>query len=148
FFAVTGQAQELHTVQQRLWNGVEGISGSDEKNFGEIEGQIEIVVAETAVLFRVKNLEQRCRRIAAKITADFVDLVEHEHRVVHAGATHRLNDAPGHGADIRAAMATQLRLVMHTTEAQALELTADGSRDRLPEGGFADSRRTDETEDR
>ena len=48
---------------------------------GEVELDVEVVVAERVVLGRVEHLEQGRRRVAAPIGADLVDLVEHDHRV-------------------------------------------------------------------
>ena len=47
----------FQSVQQGLGDIVEIIRRHDEQNLREIEGNVEIVVGERAVLFRVKNLK-------------------------------------------------------------------------------------------
>ena len=53
----------------------------DEEHLRQVVRNLEVVVAELPVLFRVKHFEQRRGRIAAEVGADLVDLVEHDHRV-------------------------------------------------------------------
>ena len=55
---------------------------------------------------------------------------------------------PGHGADVGAPVAPQLRLVMQAAQAHALELAAQRARDRLTQRGLAHARRPDEAQDR
>ena len=96
----------------------------------------------------IENLHECSGGVAAKIAAELVQLVQHDHRVGDLGAAHGLNDAPGHGTNIGAPVAPQFRLVVQTTKAQALEAPAHGAGDGLPEGGFADAGRANETQDR
>ena len=103
--AVTGKLDHLHTIAQRRWNRSELIRGADEKNLRKIEGQIEIVIGESVVLFRIENFEKRSRRIAAIIRAQLVNLVQHHHRIIHARAANLLNDAARHRAHVSSPMA-------------------------------------------
>ena len=82
------------------------------------------------------------------IAAQLVDLVEHQHRIVDAGPAHRLNDPARHRADVGAAMAAQLGLVVHAAQAEPLELAAQRPGDRLAERRLADAGRADEAQDR
>ena len=106
------------------------------------------MIAERDVLLGVEHLEQRRRRIAAEVGADLVDLVEHEDRVAGARLVHALEDAPGQRADVGAAVAADLGLVVHAAEREAHELASQRARDRAPERGLADARRADEAEQR
>ena len=63
---------------------VERVRGADEEHLGEVERQVEVVVAEGVVLRRVEHLEHRARRVAAEVGAHLVDLVDHEDRVLRA----------------------------------------------------------------
>ena len=76
------------------------------------------------VLLGVEHLEQRRRRVAAEVGRHLVDLVEQEDRVVRARLLQRLDDLAGQRADVRAAVAADLRLVAHAAERQAHELAA------------------------
>src|SRR5207247_10623443 len=59
-----------------------------------------------------------------------------------------LEDAPGEGADVGAAVAADLRLVAHPAEADAHELAPHRLGDRAPQAGLADAGRADQAEDR
>ena len=55
---------------------------------------------------------------------------------------------PGHGADVRAPVAADLRLVADAADRDAGELAPERARDRLAERRLADAGRADEAEDR
>ena len=145
---VARQLQHLHAVAQRWRDGVERVGGGDEHHLGEIEGQIEVVVAEGVVLLRVQHLQQRGGGVAAPVGGDLIYLVEHEDRVVRADALDRLQDAARHRADVGAAVAANLGLVVDAAERHADELAAQRAGDGLAERGLADARRADEAQDR
>ncbi len=63
------ELNDLHAVAQRRRDRPELIGGRDKEDLRKIERQIEIVVAKRVVLRRIEYLEQRRRRIAAKIVA-------------------------------------------------------------------------------
>ena len=119
---VAGDLDDLHAVAHRARNGVEHVGGGDEHDLGKIERDAEIVVAEGRVLLRVEHLEQRRRRIAVEADAELVDLVEHQHRVAGAGLADRLDDVARQRADVGAAVAPDLRLVVDAAEAKTREL--------------------------
>jgi len=106
------------------------------------------MVAERAVLLRIKHFKQRRRRIAAEVHRHLVDLVQQEHRIGRSRRLHTLDDASRHGADISSAVAADFRLVPHAAQRDADELAAqrpgDGPRDRR----LADARRPDKAQDR
>gem|GEM_PF-6664963 len=76
---VAGQLDDLHAVAQRSRDVVEHVGRGDEEHPRQVEGQRQVVVAETVVLLRVEHLEQRRRRVALEARAELVDLVEHHH---------------------------------------------------------------------
>ena len=121
--------------------GVEHVGGGDEQHVGQVEVDLEVVVAERVVLRRVEHLEQRRRRIAAPVGAELVDLVEQEDRVHGAGLLDRPGDAAGQGADVGAAVAADLGLVAHAAEGDPHERAAQGAADRLAERRLADAGR-------
>ena len=93
-------------------------------DLGEVELDVEVVVAERVVLRRVEHLEQRRRRIAAPVGADLVDLVEHDHRVHRPGVAQRAHEPARQRADVGAPVAADLGLVAHAAERHAHELAA------------------------
>ena len=145
---VAGERDDLHAIAQRRRDRVERVGGADEEHLREVERQVEIVIAEVVVLLGIEHFEQRRLRVAAKIGADLVDLVDHHDRIARAGVAHRADDRSGHRADIRAAMPADLGLVVHAADREPHELASHRARDRLAERRLADARRTDEAEDR
>jgi len=105
-------------------------------------------VTEGRVLLGVEDLEERRGRITLDAHAQLVDLVEHQHRVAGAGLADRLHDVAGQRANIGAAVAADLGLVVRAAQAHALELDPERARDALAERGLPDAGRPDETEDR
>jgi hypothetical protein len=103
--------------------GIEQVGCGDEHDLGEIKGHLQVMIGEGMSSARVQNLEQRCRRIAAKVHAQLVDLVEHEHRIARPGAAHGLDDAPRQCADVGAPVPANLGFVAHTAQAHAHKLS-------------------------
>jgi len=144
---VARDADHFHAVEQRRGN-VQAVRRAHEHHLRQIEIDLEIVVVEGAVLFGIEHLEQRGRRIAAKVGRHLVDFIEQEQRIAHAALGEILNDFSGHGADIGAPMPADLRFVPHAAQGHAHELAIGGARHALPQGGLADARRSHQAEDR
>src|SRR5215510_3374334 len=124
------------------------IRGGDEQHARQIDVDLEIVIPERVILGGIEHLKQRRRRIALKADADFVDLIEHEHRIHSAGLLQSLHDASGYGADVRPSMPSNFSFVADTAERHAYELAIHRAGDRLTERGLAGARRSDEAQDR
>ena len=71
------------------------VRGREEQHVGQVEVDLEVVVAERVVLRRVEHLEQRGRRVAPPVGAELVDLVEQDDRVHRPGLLERADDATG-----------------------------------------------------
>ena len=137
---VAVEADDLHPVEQRAGDRVGDVRGGDEEDLGQVELDVEVVVAERVVLRRVEHLEQRRRRVAAPVGADLVDLVEHDHRVHRPGVAQRADEPAGQRADVRAAVTADLGLVADAAERHAHELAVERARDRLADGRLAGAR--------
>ena len=98
------------------------------------------------VLRAVKHLEHRGCGIAAHIIRELVDLVKEQQRIHGLCLPHGLDDAAWPRADIGAAVAADLGLVVYAAETHADKSASHGLRDRLCDRGLADARRADETE--
>ena len=122
---VAREADDLHPVLERRRDRLELIGRADEEHLREIEGQVQIVVAEARVLRGVEHLEHRARRIAAPVGAHLVDLVDHEDRVPGAGVADCAEDGAREGADVRAAVAANLGLVTDAPDGDAGELAPE-----------------------
>ena len=138
---VAGELDHLHPVAQRRRDRVEDVRGGDEDDLGEVEVEIEVVIAERVVLGRIEDLEHRAGRVAAEVGAHLVDLVDHEDRVAGAGVAQRPDDRPRHRADVGAAVAADLGLVADAADRDPLEAAPERPRDRAPEAGLADAGR-------
>src|SRR6185369_16719292 len=106
------------------------------------------VIPEREVLLWIEYLEQGRRGVAPPIAAKLVDLVQHEDRIVGSRPPDGLDDPAGHRTDIGAPVATDLGLVPNAAKRHAGHLPAKRTGDGLGQARLADTRRTDETEDR
>src|SRR5205085_4195180 len=109
---------------------------------------IEVAIDEGVVLARIEHFEQRARRIAPKIGADLVDLIEHENRITRSSAAQFLNDPARHRTDVSAPMSANFRFIAHAAETDPGKLAAERVGNRLAETGFADTGRSQETQNR
>src|SRR5262249_30897382 len=99
----------------------------------------EVAIDEGMILRRIEHFEQRARRVATKIRADLVDLIEHENRIACAAAAQLLNDPARHRADVRAAMSADFRFIAHPTQTNPHKLAAERVGDRLAEAGLTNA---------
>ena len=106
------------------------------------------MVHERMVLPRIEHFEQGAGWIAAKVGADLVDFVEHEHRIARANPPELLDEAARHGTDVSPAMAADFSFIAKPAQADARELATKRLGDRLTQAGLAHARRPKETEDR
>ena len=145
---VARKLNNLHAVEQRRRDGLQRVGGGDKHHRREIPRHVEVVVAERVILLGIEHFQQRGRRIAAKICAELVDLVEHKHRVVHTRAPDCLNDCAGQRADVGTPVPTNLGLVAHAAQRKANELAAHRARNRAAQAGFAHAGRPYKAQDR
>src|SRR5271169_1366669 len=94
------------------------------------------MVVESAILLGVEHFEQGRRRIAAEVGRHLIDLIEQQHGIARTGLAHALDDLAGKGADVRAAMATNLGLVAHATDLPSEVLPTPGGPTRHRIGPF------------
>ncbi len=79
--------------------------------------------------------------------AEFIHLVQHQHRIVRPGAAHSLQHTARQRTDVSPTVAAQFRFVMQTAQAQSFELAIQRPGDRLPQRRLADAGRSDEAQD-
>src|ERR1039458_5637050 len=125
-FAVALQKDQLHAVQQRRRNRVQLVGSADEQGLRQVERHVKIVVSEGVVLLRVQRFQQCGGRITAEVPSQLVNLVQHHHRVVGFSSANALDNLAGKRANIGAAMAANLRLVVHPAQRDTLQPAADG----------------------
>ena len=112
-FGITRQIQDFQAVLQRGRNRVQHIRRRNEKHLRQIVINVEIMIAERGILFRVENFQKRGGRIAAKILAELINFVKQNHRIIRSGAFHQLHDLSRQRADISAAMPANLGFVVN-----------------------------------
>ena len=126
---VAWQVNDLHAVAQRSGDRIELIRRGDEHHLRKVEIHGKVVVAELRVLLGIEHFEQRARRIAMEAArAEFVDLVQHQHARTRLRPADGLDDVARQGADVGAAVAADLRLIMRAAQRHALELASRGAR--------------------
>ena len=86
---------QLHSVEQRPGDSVERVGRGDKDHIGEVKVQLKVVIAERVVLRRIEHLQQCRRRIAGPARAEFVDLVQQDHRIHRVGLSQRLHNPAG-----------------------------------------------------
>ena len=145
---VSRNADDLHPVAQRLGNAGQRIRRRQEEHLGQVVIDFKKVVVERAVLLGIEHFEQRRRRIAAPVAAQLVHFVQQDHRVDALGTPHGLQDAPGKGADVRAAVSADLRLVANAAQRHAHELASERAGNAPPQRRLAHARRAHQAEDR
>src|SRR5579859_2905658 len=100
------------------------------------------------VLGRIEDLQQGRRRIAAPVTADLVDLVQHDDRIHAAGLFEGTRDAARERAHVRPTVTADLCLVVDPAKGDARETAPQSARNRLAQGRLANPWRTDQGDDR
>src|SRR6185503_12615119 len=127
-FGVAGEADYFHPIPESGLHRVENVCGSHENHVRQIKRDPEIVVAKSIVLLRIQNFQKRGRRVATKIRSHLINLIEHDQWIVCTRLLQRLDDAAGHRADVSPAMATDLSLVVHASQTESHELSAQRPR--------------------
>ena len=98
---------------------------------GEVDGHVEVVVEEGAVLRWVEHLEQRARWVALVAAPQLVDLVNEHDGVGHAHALEGLDELARHRADVGAPVALDLGHVGQSSDGEAEELAVECRGDAL-----------------
>ena len=144
---VSGQRDDLHPVQKRRRHVI-SVGRSDEHDVREVVFNLEIVIGEGRVLFRIKHFEHGRCRVTAKILTHLVDLVQKDQRVRGFCLFQRLDDLAGHRPDIGPPVAANFALVAHPAKRDTDKLAPRGPCHRFSQRRLADTRGSDQTEDR
>ena len=95
---ISAHLYDFHTVEQRTGDCIQLIGCGYKHGFGQVVIDIEIIVVESRVLFRIKHLEQSRRGVAIMgILCNLVNLVEDEDRVGRTCLLEALDDTAGQG---------------------------------------------------
>ena len=144
---VAREPDDLHPVEQRR-RDVERVRRGDEHHLGQVVVDLQVMVVEGIVLLRIQDLQQRRGGVSPKIHRHLVDFVEQIEGVADTRLRQVLDDLPRKRPNVRAPVATDLRLVPHAPQRHAHELAIGGARDRASDGRLAHPRWPDQAEDR
>mmetsp|Transcript_71336 Transcript_71336/g.204682 ORF Transcript_71336/g.204682 Transcript_71336/m.204682 type:complete len:528 (-) Transcript_71336:879-2462(-) len=144
---ITGQPDDLHSIQQRPRNRVCDVGRANEECLGQVHRSVQVQIAEGRILSRIEDLQQCRGRISAEVSAQLVDLVDQDHRVANLCDLQRLNYLPRHRSHIRAPVPTDFCNVVQTTYREAEKLPIQRPRDALPDGSLSCTRWPDQTHD-
>src|SRR5436305_7641074 len=125
-FGIAGEFQYFHTVAQSRWYRLQSVGCRDKHHPGQVKSEVQVVIAEVIVLFRVQNFQQSRGRITAPVGSNFIDLVQHNHRVIGLYTAQRLDNAPWHCSYVGAAMTTDLGLIANAAKGHARKLSTEG----------------------
>ena len=143
---VAGQLNDLHPVQQRPGDGVQGVGGGDKEHVGQVEGHLQEVVPEGGILLSVQYLQQSGGRVSPLIVAQLIDLIQQQQRVTAVRLLDGGNDTAGHGPHIGLAVAPDLGLIMDAAQGNAGHIPVDGPGHTGGNGGLTHAGRTHQTE--
>ena len=82
---ITGNLDDLHTVQQRPGNRLHIVCRGDKQDFRQIQGNLNIMIRKFIILLRIQHLQQRRGSVPFIIAADFINFIQKHQRVFHSG---------------------------------------------------------------
>lgn len=144
-FQVTVELDDLHAIQQRHRDSVQGIGCGDKKNLGKIIFQVQIMIHKGMVLLGIQHFQQGRGRIAPVVRGHLVHFVQAEQGIVELDPLQRLDNLARQRAHIGAAVSPDLGLVAHAAQGEAHEIPPRGLGHGLGQGGFAHAGRSHET---
>ena len=105
------------------------------------------MIAERVILCAVEPLQQSGCGVALEIAGELVDLVKQHERIHALALPDCVDDSAGHCADIGFSVAADLRLIADTAERHTDIVSAERPCNRLCNGGFTDTGRSDKADD-
>ncbi len=145
---VARKLDHLHPVAQRGNQRVDLVGRRDEHHVRQIVRHAQVVIGKGGVLLRVEHLQKGGGGIAPEVEPHFVDLVEHEKRIIRLRLLHPLQNPSGEGADVGPPVAPDFGFVADAAQGDSDKLAPHRPRDRASHRGLADPRRADKAENR
>ena len=97
---IAWQGNDLHPVEQRPGNGIQGIRRGDEKNLAQVKRDFQIMIVKRHVLLAIQHFKHSGRRIALIIGPHFINFIQQYKRIVGLCLLHPGNNPSRHSADI------------------------------------------------
>ena len=143
---VRTEFNDFHSVIKRTRNGARVVCSGYEKNIGKIKRKFNKVVAESNVLFRVKNFEHCGSGVAAEVISHFIDLIQKDKRIFASCKFNRVHNASGHCADISFSVAADVGFIFYAAERDSGIFSSHCSGNVFCNGSFTDTGRTDKAD--
>ena len=113
---IPGKPNDFHAILQGRRNGVQHVGGGDKEHLAQVILDVQVMIHERAVLFRIENFQQCRRGVTAEIHRHLIDLIEHDDGILSAGLLHHLDQLAWQSTYVRAPMAANFRLVPHSAQ--------------------------------
>ena len=114
FLQVSGHLNQFHSVEQRTGNSIQTVGRRNKEHVAQVIIHVQIIVMESAVLFRIEHFQKCGCRVTFVVSADLIHFIENENRVGSAAFLDIVNDASGQGTHVGATVSAYLRFVMQT----------------------------------
>ena len=147
-FRITGNFDGFTAVPQRLCHGIQVVGCRNKQYLGKINRKFNVMIPEMAVLVRIKNLQQRRRRIAAVVRRHLVNLIQKDQRIFHSRLPQCSGDSSRHSSDVRTPVAADFRFITNAAQCNPHVRPPERTGDRPCNGGLPGSRRPRQTKDR
>jgi len=113
---IAGKLNYLHSVKKSRRNRAAVIRGRDKNNLAEINRELNIVISEGIVLFRIKGFKQSSCRVTLIITSQLVNFIKKNNRVKRTCLSKRIYNSAAHRAYIGLSVSANLCFITDTTE--------------------------------
>ncbi len=109
------------------------IGGRDEEDFGQVVVEVQIMVVEGIILFRIQDFKQGRRGITTKVHAHLVDFIQTKHRIVAFDFFQTLNDLARQSPDVGSSVTADFSLISYTAQRKTDEVPSGCPRNRAGE---------------
>ena len=123
FIGIARKFDHFHPVEQcpRDCGGIVGCR--DKKDMREIKRDLQEMIPECGILFRIEHFEQGSCWIAPVIGTELVNFIQNDKRIARPRLRNGVDNPARHRPDIGLPVPADIRFVMHTAERNTHELT-------------------------
>ena len=147
-FGISPKFDDLHSVSKSPGNRVDPVSRRHKKYFRQIERSVDIVVAESRILFRVKDFQKSRRGVSPLIATQLVNFVQDNNWIVGTSSLDSLNNLTRKSTNIGSTMSTYLGFVSHSTKRHSGVFSSHGIGNRATQRSLSHARRSHKAQNR
>ena len=144
---ISGELDNLHPVQERLWDRVNAVGGADKEYVRQVVRNVHVVIGKRIVLFRIEDFEKCACRISVVGSGELVHFIEDHYGIVDTAFLNSVHDPAGHSAYICSPVPPDIRFISHSAETDSDIFSVQSFCDGLPDAGLACSGSSDEEKD-